>query len=204
MARPVRRKSEFYSWEITVKVEEENYYHIYNRGNNRQKIFLEEENYLFFLNKLHSFFDPPGAEILAYCLMPNHFHLLVYPQKQIDFGNLMRSFSNSYVRSFNNRYRRSGHLYEDDYQPKLVDSEEYLTHLCRYIHLNPVKASLVNLPEDWLFSDYKQWISSSDNVTLRQALRDKLFGSAASYKEFVMNFEAERRVENKLEQYLFG
>jgi len=62
----------------------------------------------------------------------------------------------------------------------------------------------VNLPEDWLFSDYKQWILSSDNVTLRQALRDKLFGSAASYKEFVMNFEAERRVENKLEQYLFG
>jgi len=122
------------------KLEEGFYYHIYNRGNNRQKIFLENKNYEFFLRKLASCFPPAGVEILAYCLMPNHFHLLISPHKSVNFGSVMRSFSNSYVRSFNNVSRRTGHLFEDDYKPKCIESDEYLRHLILYIHLNPVRA----------------------------------------------------------------
>lgn len=180
------------------------YYHIYNRGNNRQKIFLQEENYAFFVERVHKYFDPAEIEIIAYCLMPNHFHLLIYLPKEIDFSNVMRSFSNSYVRSFNNRYRRSGHLYEDDYQPKCVDSDEYLTHLCRYIHLNPVKGALVSAPEEWRFSDYSEWISSTDRSLFKVRVRDEYFGSPELYKTFVMDFEAERRMEGAIEHYLFN
>ncbi|MBI3004010.1 MAG: transposase [Ignavibacteriales bacterium] len=186
------------------KIEPGTYYHIYNRGNNRQKIFLEEQNYDFFLRKLPGSFDPAGVETIAYCLMPNHFHLLVTPQNLIDFGKTMRAFSNSYVRSFNNQYRRTGHLYEGDYQPRCIDTDEYLTHLLRYIHLNPVKAGLVDNPENWKYSDYTDWISTTDSKSIKTTLRDNLFGSAQGYRSFVMDYESELRMENKLEKYLFG
>lgn len=183
----------------------ENYYHIYNRGNNQQEIFFEDENYRFFLQRLHHYFTPAGIDLIAYCLLPNHFHLLVRLQRELDFSNTMRSFSTSYVKSFNLWHRRVGHLFQCDFQASHVDAERYLTHHCRYIHLNPMNAGLVSNPEEWEFSDYREWISPNkytEKANVR--MRKELFGTAGEYQRFVIDYADEQRMQAEINRLLFG
>ena len=131
-------------------------YHVYNRGNNHQPIFFDQANYLFFLQRLRDFVTKEAADIVAYCLMPNHYHLLVRLNTD-QFSNAMQSFGQSYTNAINNRYERVGSLFQGRFQAIHVDRDEYLLHLSRYIHLNPVP-SLVRRPEDWEFSSYRDYI----------------------------------------------
>ncbi len=135
-----------------------NYYHVYNRGNNRQLIFFERDNYIYFLRQLRNHLITNGVDIIAYCLMPNHYHLLVYLQTD-NFSELMQSFSLSYTKAINKRYHRVGSLFQGRFQAIHVDQEEYLLHLTRYIHLNPVSANLVKKAEEWEFSSYQDYIN---------------------------------------------
>ena len=179
------------------------FYHIYNRGNNRAPIFLESENYFFFIQRLHKYFSKGPIDLLAYCLMPNHFHLLVTFQYPVDFSNLMRSFSSSYAKSFNRFYNRTGHLFEGDYQAKVIEKESYLRNVICYIHLNPCFAGLASQPEDWQYSDYRQWLKdqpASGDHSIQ--LRDALFGSGLAYKEFVKDFSTAIAEQKEIEKYL--
>lgn len=145
------------------------YYHIYNRGNNRQDVFFERENYLFFLRRVRKYLvgDTQTSEVsetwevwttmIAYCLMPNHLHLLVCAHDD-ELSRRMQRFSISYTKAMNKRYDRVGSLFQGQFQAVLVDRNEYLLHLSRYFHLNPVKAGLVKQPEDWGFSSYRDYI----------------------------------------------
>lgn len=181
-----------------------NIYHIYNRGNNKQRVFLQDENYDFFLRQLNSYFKPARVNLLVYCLMPNHYHLLVELSKPAGFSNLMRSFTTSYVKSFNKWNNRVGHLFQQEFQPKLIDTDEYLAHVCRYIHLNPLQANLVQNPREWKYSDFTQWISDNEKKGSRRIqLRDELIGSGKDYEKFVMNFAEARKIEKEVELKLF-
>ncbi|MEA5533661.1 REP-associated tyrosine transposase [Crocosphaera sp. XPORK-15E] len=133
------------------------YYHIYNRGNNRQNIFFERENYLFFLRSLRRYLLAETLDIIAYCLMPNHYHLLVC-LKTADLSAAMQAFSLSYTKAMNRRYDRVGSLFQGRFQAILVDRTEYLLNLSRYIHWNPVKAGLVKQPQDWEFSSFHEYV----------------------------------------------
>jgi len=153
-----RREIKFYAGE---------YYHTYNRGNNQQNIFFERENYLFFLRRMRKYLLPNGIVIVAYCLMPNHYHLVVGVKQTSevletsevsDVSAGMMQLSVSYTKSINKRYQRSGVLFQGPFQAVHVDRNEYLLHLSRYIHLNPVTAGLVEMPEDWEFSSYREYI----------------------------------------------
>ncbi|MEM8614180.1 MAG: transposase [Cyanobacteria bacterium P01_H01_bin.105] len=170
-----RRKTEFLPGQ---------YYHLYNRGNNREKIFFERENYLFFLRRFRHYLVGNTLDVTAYCLMPNHYHFLVYLH-QSDFSQKMQAFTLSYTKAMNKRYRRCGSIFQGRFQTILVDSDAYVLNLSRYIHLNPVKAGLVKRPEEWEFSSY------SDYVGLRQGTLPKMenlleqIGSAHAYQRFV-------------------
>ena len=165
------------------------FYQIYNRGNNREKIFYEAENYRFFLRRLHFYYNPRNIHFIAFCLMPNHYHLVARLGKDIDFSNVMRSFSVSYIKSFNKVYRQVGHLFQGNFEARLVESDEYLAHLIRYIHFNPVSANLVSRAEDWKHSDYAEWLSDSDVMDeARKRVRSRLFGDAEGYKRFCDGF----------------
>jgi putative transposase len=122
-----------------LRIQFENaYYHITCRGNARQNIFSSDTDRSAFLDLLGRSSDIYGAEILAYVLMSNHFHLLVKTPR----GNLqefMRHFNISYTGWYNRRHRRSGHLYQGRYHSFLIDADNYLKEVSRYIHLNPVK-----------------------------------------------------------------
>jgi putative transposase len=181
-----------------------NIYHLYNRGNDRQRIFLEAENYRFFLSRLVSYFQKADVDLLAYCLMPNHYHALVRLQREIDFSNVLRGFNSSYVKSFNSWHGKVGHLFQDTTHAKLVEDEQYLTHVCRYVHLNPVVAGLARSPQEWEFSDYAKWSDCSADTSMAIILlRDALFSSADQYRRFVLDYSAELKTRREIEARLF-
>ena len=133
----------------------DNFYHIYNRGNNRQNIFFERDNYIYFLKliKLHLI---NHVDILAYCLMPNHYHFLLY-LKDENLSDAMKSLSVAYTKAINKRFNRSGVLFQGRFQNIHVAETEHLVNLVRYIHLNPIKARIVNKIEEWEFSSYLEY-----------------------------------------------
>lgn len=148
---------------------EDTFYHIYNRGINKQDIFFSKENYLFFVSKLKKLIAP-HCSILAYCLMPNHFHLLIYMSKHntgfISSGQMqtlvrkLGTLQSSYTRAINLQENRSGSLFQGKF--KAVElSSEHATTCFHYIHQNPVKAKLTNALEKWGFSSYREYIGNS-------------------------------------------
>lgn len=133
-----------------------NYYHIYNRGNNRQQIFFERDNYLHFLHLMRQYLVTEGVDILAYCLMPNHYHFLVYLQGD-NLSAAMHRLAVAYTKGINKRFNRSGALFQGRFQSIHISDPNYLIHLSRYIHLNPVKAGFVDRAEEWEFSSYPEY-----------------------------------------------
>ena len=147
---------------LEMKFDTHSVYHIYNRGNNSQKIFFTEANYLFFLDKIRKELIPHG-DILCYCLMPNHFHLMILtPEdfKSNDLNNAIGILLRSYTRAINLQEGRSGSLFQQKTKAKeLIDKNNnnavnYLATCAHYIHLNPVKAGLAQHLNQWRFSSY--------------------------------------------------
>ena len=126
----------------------EHYYHIYNRGGNFEHIFFQTENWLYFLRRLRRYCNPLLGAIIAYCLMPNHYHLLIHLKTDEFSQNVMQPFSVSYTKAINKQQGRVGPLFQGPFQAKIADKNEYLLHLSRYIHLTPVSAGLVGTAED--------------------------------------------------------
>lgn len=160
------------------------YYHIYNRGNNKAEIFFERENYLYFLRLLRKYLHEDSVELVAYCLMPNHYHFLVYLITD-GFSKRMQPFLLAYTKAVNNRYNRVGALFQGRFKGKLVEKNEYLLHLSRYIHLNPVIAGLVQKAEEWEFSSYRDYLSLRHGTLPKPAVILDQFGFADDYRTFV-------------------
>jgi REP element-mobilizing transposase RayT len=133
-----------------------NNYHVYNKAVTDNKLFIEEKNYNIFLSKIKKYLLD-CVDILAYCLMPNHYHLLIQV-KTIELPKAMQQLALSYSASFNKEYQRVGHLFQGRYKLKQIDDQTYLDHLSMYIHLNPSSAGLVRKPEDWQYSSYREYI----------------------------------------------
>ena len=162
-----------------------NIYHIYNRGVNRQPIFFNENNWLFFLSRIKHYFQPNLVSVLAFCLMPNHFHLIVSMNTN-DFGQqIMQPFIVSYTKAINKQQNRVGPIFQGPYKTKLIESDESLLQLSRYIHLNPVEANLVRKPEDWQFSSYQDFIGDRKDLFLKKDQILNIIGTSFLYKEFV-------------------
>ena len=134
----------------------DHYYHIYNKAVADNLLFAEEKNYYFFISKIKKYL-PKSAKVLAYCLMPNHYHMIVQTKNSY-FPSSMHKLALSYVVAYNNIYHRKGHLFSGPYQRKHIKDLLYLLHLSRYIHLNPVKAKIVSKAEDWKYSSYREYI----------------------------------------------
>lgn len=114
------------------------YYHVTCRGNEQRKIFRDAEDRIEFFRLLARSAGIYKVQVLAYALMPNHFHLLICTPKS-NLSEFMRHFNISYTGSFNRKYKRSGHLYQGRYKAFLIDKDNYLLEVSRYIHLNPLR-----------------------------------------------------------------
>ena len=129
--------------------------HIIQRGNNRQLIFAAEADYQFFRDALVEAAHKHGLAIHAYVWMTNHVHLLATPGFDDSISKTFQSVGRRYVQYFNYTYKRSGTLWEGRYRATVVDSERYLLTLMRYIELNPVRAGMVAMPQEYPWSSYR-------------------------------------------------
>ena len=187
-----------------VKLEYGNYYHIYNRGNNGENVFTEEQNYHYFL-KLYIRHIEPAADTYAYCLLPNHFHLLIrtktvdeqeryHQAKQERFSKTFLVFKpktpsqafanlfNAYTKAFNKLYQRTGSLFEKPFERIHVTDDVHFTHLITYIHQNPQKHGLISDFRDWHFSSYHAILSDKATRLERQIVL-KWFDDATGFKQ---------------------
>jgi REP element-mobilizing transposase RayT len=164
-------------------------YHVYNRANGSEKLFLKDTNYLYFLKKF-KFYIHPIAEVYCYCLMPNHFHVLLkirseesvskYFDQLVEKKNIKKlevdqrltlQFShlfNTYTKAFNIFYGRMGGLFMSRYNRIPVKDELQFINTVKYIHLNPVQARLVNSPDEWIYSSFKAFTLDSKTLIQKQ------------------------------------
>ncbi len=180
----------------------DSYYHLFNRGNNRQDVFFQDWDYRLFLMRCPRFVDPV-AEVYAYCLLPNHFHMLIRIRsrqelmpgllhKDVNRKKTIRSvedyvsdqFSNwfnSYTRTTNKYRRRDGNLFKRPFQRKEVDTPEYFKRLVRYIHWNPQYHGLVDDFRTWKYSSYHAMLCTEPTRLQREAVLAR-FGGVAGFR----------------------
>ncbi|MBU0503557.1 MAG: transposase, partial [Candidatus Omnitrophica bacterium] len=130
-------------------------YHVVQRGNNKIPIFLADQDYRIFLDTLQEAKTKHPCFIYSYCLMPNHFHLLIEPKEDNNVSLLIKLLGAKYVRYINKNYERSGTLWEGRFKCSLIDKELYFLTCLRYIEMNPVRAGIVNSPELYRWSSYR-------------------------------------------------
>ena len=163
------------------------YYHSYNRGVNRQPIFFAQHNWGFFIRRLVEYFQPDLVDIIAYCLMPNHYHLLVHLKDENFSHAVMQPFGTSYTKAINKEQERVGPLFQGQFKGKHVDNQDYLTHLSRYIHRNPVDARLVASPGKWVFSSYQDYVGLRNGTLPKPDIVLSQFASVADYRAYAEN-----------------
>jgi REP element-mobilizing transposase RayT len=144
-------------------------YHVTSRGDRREPIFVDDEDRMALLDVVAQAMARFDAEVLAYCLMGNHYHFVLHT-RQPNLSRLMRHVNGVYTQAFNRRHDKVGHLFQGRFKAILVDRDTYLLELCRYVELNPARARIVAVPGDWRWSSYlahvgaapsPQWLDSA-------------------------------------------
>lgn len=183
-----------------------NFYHIYNRGNNRGKIFFSRENYVFFRNKMKGALVS-HCDILAWCLMPNHFHVMVFT-KEKDFKSAHLSSSigvclRSYTRAINRQERRTGSLFQQHTKALPLSYGMGENHACacfHYIHENPLRAGLVKAMDEWEFSSFSNYSYKRDDGMTNRQLAEK-FGFWNEKDKTAVNYNFNEINSNRAQRY---
>jgi len=174
----------------------EHYYHIYNRGVNYGKIFFNDDNWKFFLLRFRKYCISDHGRLIAYCLMPNHYHFLVLITNE-DFGKrVMQPFTVSYTKAINKQRKRVGPLFQGPFKSKHVDNLEYLELLTRYIHRNPVTAGFVSSPDRWAYSSFMDYIGLRYGTLPYMEPVLENFSSPDEYQQFVEDDQDENIISH--------
>ena len=166
------------------------FYHVTSRGNERKDVFKSQRDRDKFIDYLASATARYGAVIHAYCLLNNHYHLLLETPEG-NLSQIMRHINGAYTTYFNVKRRRAGHLFQGRYKAILVEADEYATELSRYIHLNPVRAGMAVRPEEYQWSSYRSYIGQAKAIEwLKTEFILGYFGGKAAegnnkYRQFV-------------------
>lgn len=179
----------------------ESYYHVYARGASRLPVFNEPADFEFFIGLFARYLSTeqkqnrlgipyphlaPSIQLIAFCLMRNHFHMLVH---QVDAGamtNLMRCIMTSYTGYFNFKYKRSGSLFESRYKASMIDSPIYLEHISRYIHLNP------RYWRRYPYSSFNYYAKGKEPEWLSSGTILEMFSGRLEYVKFVAEYEGNK------------
>lgn len=160
------------------------FYHVIQRGNGKQIIFEDNSDYTFFLKLLAQNKLELGFQLHAFCLMENHFHLLIRTEQSL--GKLMQKLSSEYAAYFNKKYGRIGHLFQDRFKSETIEDREYYFTVIRYILYNPVKAHVSSL-ENYRWSSYWEYLNGS-KITDTQMLL-KMIGGPQAFLAFVQDYK---------------
>ena len=178
------------------------YYHIYNRGANRRTIFRDEAGYHYVLGKMKKYSKRYSISIIAYCLMPNHYHWLIRQDGEFPARLLPQRVFNGYTKAFNARYGCSGTLFEGPYKDKHVDQDEYLHHLCRYIHANPLKDGIAFHLEMWPYSNLLEWLGLRNGTLVDRQFVADFFPDPERYRAWIVDYLRTRELPEALAKYL--
>lgn len=172
------------------------YYHIYNRGVNRESIFIEERNYNYFL-MLYAKHIYPIANTFAYCLLGNHFHFLLQLKEAEEVGvrkdpsQYFSNLFNSYAKTINNTYGRTGSLFQRPFGRMLIESDAYFSQLIPYIHQNPQKHGFVDDYRVWPYSSYQAIVGTKETKIDRENVLDWFGGVDAFQAAHAIKLEME-------------
>lgn len=162
-------------------------YHVFSRGNDRNKVFLTSDNYLFFIKKIRIHLNPI-VDVLGYCLMPNHFHLLIYcPSEEsgVMFNSKYATLLSSYTRAVNNATGRTGSIFQKRSKYIEVLDEDYAVTCFLYIHQNPLVGSVVERLEDWLYSSFPDYAGLRQGNLCNKQRAYELLDLPSNNQEFV-------------------
>ena len=178
------------------------FYHATSRGNERKRIFSSKSDFGKFKEYLEGAKEKYGCIFHGYVLMTNHYHIILETPEG-NLNKVMHYINGSYTNYFNRKRNRIGHLFQGRYKAILVDVDEYLLELSRYIHLNPVRAGIVERPESYPYSSYRSFISKSGEEIVKRELIWGMISNdgsgASSYRGFV-----ERGLKDGVENPLAG
>ena len=160
-------------------------YHVVARGNQRQPTFLTDLDYQAYLVRLATYRTRYGVTLYAYCLMPNHVHLLLQTSEP-PLSKFMQGVQQSYTQRFNRVYGKVGHLFQSRYKAIVCDRDEYLAALVRYIHLNPVRARLVDDPDGYPYSGHRAYLRGDGARLVDPGPVLHMLGGRAAYRRFVL------------------
>lgn len=159
-------------------------YHVIVRGNHRLVTFRTPADYQAYLDRLSRYLQHCRVRLWAYCLMPNHVHLLVETADE-PLSAFMQRLQQSYTQYFNRTHRKVGHLFQGRYKAIVCEKDRYLLALIRYIHLNPVRAKLARQPDAYVYSGHGVYLKGSATAVLDPAPGLALFGGPRAYRQFV-------------------
>ena len=183
------------------------FYHVTSRGNDRNRIFFNKTDYEKFKAYLEEGINKFGYRLHAYVLMSNHYHLLL-ETPNANLSKIMHYLNGSYTAYINKKRDRSGHLFQGRFKAILIQKDSYLLELSRYIHLNPVKAGMVEKPQDYIYSSYKSYIEvKEDSIVNRELILSmiskKRKEAFSKYRAFVEGVKIDE-LENPLRDIYGG
>jgi putative transposase len=185
-------------------------YHVTSRGDRREPIAKDDTDRALFLEVLGQALQRFDAQAWAYCLMGNHYHLVLHT-REANLSRLMRQINGVYTQTFNRRHGLTGHLFQGRFKAILVDSDSYLLEVCRYVDLNPVRAQMVKRPDAYAWSSYRALAGLAEPAPWldRQPLYEQLLPgksaakAAAQYAEFVSQGHGVQLWETALQQQIY-
>lgn len=193
--------------------------HVYNRGNNKENIFFDKQDYKAFLFRLglclgfteeelnkEELLSMPYSRIRitdtnknnfklhVFCLMPNHFHLLVEQVKDVPVSSFMLKLCTSYSRYINKKYKRVGHVFQDKFKAVLIENNPQLMWISAYIHMNPVKDKIVKNANEYIWSSYNDYTCGRNLPIISKKLIIETFGSTKNFTKETLNFAVKGRL----------
>ena len=183
----------------TIPFQPNSYYHVYNRGHNKQTIFHDYKDYARYLKRLKEYLQKHSVTLLAYCLMPNHVHLLLYQKSEEPIDQFIHRLHTAFTMYFNKKYERVGAVFQGRFKAKLIETDEYLLHVSRYIHINPLEIlhaqgrALNSQLETCPWSSYGEYINSRSNrlcdpTTILNYFSTIPMRGKTTYKSFVEEY----------------
>ena len=184
---------------IIMTFEKGKYYHLYNRTNNQELLFHDDDNYQFFLSKFQHHLST-SLSVIAYCLMPTHFHFLIRIESDdsLLISKNIAVLLRSYTRAINKRFNRNGNLFQQNTKAKKIADENYLLTLISYIHQNPLRVKKCDRLKDWKYSSYQDLITihaitqsnisdamtRSHGITIDQKFYEQYFKTTLDFKKY--------------------
>ncbi len=161
------------------------FYHLYNHSAKGELLFRDEEDYRNCIGLMRQLISPDFFAVCAYCLMPNHYHILIYQHTDQQVNKPFFQIWQRYSRYYNHKYNEFGSIFCQKLQHAWVSNDSYLVNLCVYIHMNPVSAGIVDKPGDWLWSDYLDWIGERKDPMFNPLVRDLFVSDPEAYRKII-------------------